>query len=94
MSKAKAKTELIKASLKLFGHFYHSQGKTVEEVLTKLKPPIAKGFGILILEKGDKRREKIIRANIINGVFGQRSPTMKSIALKNITTLFEDFNRE
>lgn len=85
-------TPTIKASLTLFGKVYKSSGKTVEEVIDKLNPPVAKGVGVLRLEKGELVREKILNGRIINGTFGQRSPTMRNLAIKNITTLFNDFN--
>ncbi len=82
----------IKASLKLLGKFYNSEGKTVEEAITKLNPPVAKGMGILTMEKGNLKREKILNGRVINGVFGERSPTFKAIAMKNIISLFGEFN--
>ena len=85
------KTVQIKATLHLLGKKYESKGKTVEEVISKLAPPVAKGVGILVLERGERKREKILNGRIINGIFGERSPTFKAIAMKNITTLFEDF---
>lgn len=83
---------MIKATLTLLGKTYEAEGKTVEEVISKLNPPIAKGVGILMLEKGELKREKILNGRTINGIFGERSPTFKAIFLKNITTLFADFN--
>ena len=83
----------IKATIRILGKTYESKGKTVEEVITKLNPPIAKGVGILVLEKGDLKREKILNPRTINNVFGQASPTMKTIAVRSITILFEDFDK-
>ena len=83
---------MIKATITLVGKKYESKGKTVEEVISKLNPPIAKGVGVLMLEKGELKREKILNGRTINGIFGERSPTFKAISMKNITILFEDFN--
>lgn len=90
--KQKIKIIPIKISLKLLGKFYKAEGKTVEDVINKLKPPVAKGIGILTMEKGNLKREKILNGRIINNVFGERSPTFRAIAMKNIINLFEDFN--
>lgn len=89
----KKKTETIKVSLTLLGRVYKATGKTVEEAITKLDPPIAKTVGILVLEKGDLYRERIINVRTVNGIFGKSSPIMKSLAIKNIITMFNDFNK-
>lgn len=86
-------THQIKVTLHNLGKIYESKGKTVEEAITNLNPPIAKGHGVLVLEKGDKRKERILNARIINGVFGVASPIIKSIHIKNIVNLFNDFDK-
>lgn len=88
----KPKKPTIKVTLKVLGKFYNSQGKTVEEALTKLDIPMVRGVGVLALEKGEKKRERILGARLLNGIFGQASPSLKAIAVKNIGTMFEDFN--
>ena len=82
----------IKATLKLLSQYYTAEGKTVAETLNKLQPGIAKTMGVLTLEKGDLKRERIIQPGIVMGLWGKRSPTMQLVAMKNITALFSDFD--
>lgn len=88
----KKKVAKIKATLKLLGRYYTAEGKTVEETLNKIKAPVAKTLGILTLEKGDLKKEKIIPPRLVMGVFGKQGRTIKDMAMKNITILFNDFN--
>jgi len=87
------KKPLIKAQIKLMGRYYTAEGKTVEEVLSKLEPPIAKTVGVLTLKKGELERIRVIPPKMIANMWGHRSPTMKNIAIKNFTLLFSDFNK-
>jgi len=89
MTKTKQK---IKATLKILSRVYKADGKTVEEVITNLEPPIAKTIGILTLEKGKRKKERIINPRMVMGLWGKQSPTMKNIAMKNLINLFGDFN--
>jgi len=86
------KTTKIKATLKLLGRYYEAEGKTLEETLLKLNPPVAKTLGILTLEKGKLKREKIIQPRLVMGLWGKQSQTMKDGAMKNFNLLFSDFN--
>jgi len=83
----------IQATLTTLGKTYTSKGKTVEEAIMTLEPPMTKSHGVLVLEKGDKRKERILNARVINNIFGAGSPTTKNIAIKNITSLFNDFDK-
>jgi hypothetical protein len=82
----------IKATLKVLGKYYKAEGKTLEETLTKLKPPVAKSVGILLLEKGKLKREKILQPFTVLGLWGKTGKTRQDIALKNIKLLFSDFD--
>ena len=84
---------MIKTSLKVMGKTYTSKGNTVEKALSSLKTPFAKGMGILTLEKGDLKRDKVLNMKMVNGVFGQANPAMKELAMRNIISLFEDFDK-
>jgi hypothetical protein len=90
MTKSKATTPKVKAKIKLLGRYYESEGKTVEEALHSLKIPVAKGVGVLTVSKGENSRTKVITGQIISNFFGNRSPQMKSIALKGIIQFFSD----
>lgn len=92
MKKKITKKPIIKAILTILGRTYEAEGKTVKEVIAKLNPSIAKGMGVLRLEKGKLVREKVLDGRIINGTFGERSPMTKEINVKNIINLFSDFD--
>lgn len=87
------KTIKIKATLKLLSRYYTAEGKTVEEVIKKLKPPVAKTLGVLTLEKGTMKKERIIQPRIVMGLWGKCGQTMQDIAMKNIIMLFSNFNK-
>lgn len=83
--------ETIKATLKVLSREYTANGKTVEETLLKLQPPAVRTLGILTLEKGKLKREKIIQPRLVFGCWGKQSQTTKNVAMKNIKILFSDF---
>lgn len=80
----------IKSSLKVSGRTCVAEGQTIQEAITNLKPEIAKGTGILTLEKGSVRKEKIIPHNLVMRLFGKNvSRLNQEIALKNVMLMFE-----
>ena len=85
------KKPLIKATLIVLGRKNTAQGKSVREVLMKLKPVVAKGRGVLVLERGKQKRERILSRVVVNGVFGATTPTLKEIRLRGIENMFSDF---
>ena len=79
---------MYKLTLKSLGRTYKSEGKTLEDALNKLQiSGGAKVTSVLVVERGDRKVEKIINGNYAQKLFGQASPTMRSIALKKITEL-------
>ena len=86
----KQKPLFYKATLKLLGKTYESQGQTVDEVLNGFQVGgWAKGAGVLTIEKNGIIREKIIAGNHIRNLFGMTSGTMRTVSLKWIKSLFE-----
>ena len=78
-----------KATLKILGRIYTSEGATVDEVLDGFKTQSwIKGAGVLIVEKDGVKKEKIIAGNHIRNVFGMASGTMRAVSLKWIKQLF------
>ena len=78
-----------RATLKVLGHVYESQGNTIDEVLNNFKPEgWIKGAGVLIVEKDGIIREKIIAGNHIRNLFGMASGTLRSVSLKWVRSLF------
>ena len=88
MKKTIKKNE-INASLKVMGRVYTAKGKTIEEAITNLKPEMARSVGVLILERGEIRKEKILKSVMVTGLFGKVSRIRKEIALKGVLTLFD-----
>lgn len=85
----KALGKTYKATLKVLGHTYKSQGNTPEEVLNGFKTPNwIKGAGVLSIEKNGIIKEKIIAGNHITHIFGMASGTMREISLKWVKQLF------
>ena len=80
---------MIKIKLKNLGRIYESEGETPLDALSKLEVRNLKGLGVLTVIDGDKERVKILKASILAGLFGQGSPTRKSIALKQFSILFD-----
>ena len=88
MIKTTKKVE-YKASLKIVGIWTYSKGKTTLEAIENLKPLVIKGVGVLILEKGDKKQEKILSVLDMMGLWGELGPTHKTIALKRVMPRFD-----
>lgn len=81
---------LIKASLKVLGRIYESEGNTIDEVLNNFKTDNwVKGAGVLSVTKDGITKEKIISGNHIRNIFGMASGTMKEVSLKWVRSLFE-----
>lgn len=73
---------MYKASLKIAGSWFRGEGETLLDAVMAVKAPIAKGMGILVLEKGDIKKEKILSRFVTANLFGPSSPTNRQIALK------------
>lgn len=77
------------ASIKIFGKVFKSTGSTVKEALLNFKD-VGKVGGICVLsmQKGDIKRDKILNSRQLFGLF-QGSPTIREIALKRVSLLFD-----
>lgn len=77
-----------KASIKVLGKIYTSEGGTGPEALSSLKVGnVAKGMSILTLSNGTLTKEKVLPSNATSRLFSPSRLT-REIALKNITILF------
>mgnify|MGYP001574120598 CR=1 FL=1 len=80
----------IKSSLKIMGRVCVAEGLTIQEAITNLRPEVARGVGILTLEKGEVKKEKVINSRIINGLYGKFvSRVGRELALKHILMFFD-----
>ena len=80
--------EPYKLTLKSLGRVYKSEGATLKEALAGIKVMgNAKAVSVLIVEKGDRRIEKVIYPLMAHRYFSNGGPTMKTYALNKITEL-------
>ena len=80
----------IKASLKAMGKTCTAEGQTAQEAILNLKPEVLKGTGILTLERGEVKKEKIINSRIINNLYGKYVGRVhREIALKHALMYFD-----
>jgi hypothetical protein len=80
---------MIKTSLKILGKTFTSEGETIEKAIAGLNAGIYKGLGVLTLEKGDIKKEKIIPMRNIAGITGKLGKTQQDISIKKISVFFD-----
>lgn len=75
----------VKITLKCLGRVFKSEGRTVDEAVEKIKiSGGARATSVILVEKGDNKKEKILSGSLTNGLFGQGSPSIRAIHLKSI----------
>lgn len=85
--KAKVDNSSYKATVKILGKFYKAEGGSVAEAISNLKPGNVRGLGVLTIEHGDKKVERILPPFTTNRLFNF-SGTTRAIMLKNVTMRF------
>ena len=79
---------IIKLTLKSLGRVFKSEAPTFEEAVDKIKiSGGARATSVIKVEKDGKEIVRILNARQTNGLFGQGSPTMKSIHLQGVRKL-------
>ena len=78
---------MITAKLTVLGKKYTSEGATLDEALRGLKPGGVAMKGILEVDNGTSKRERILAHGMLKRLF-HLSPTMREMALKQVTLLF------
>ncbi len=79
-------------SFKVFGKTYTSKGETLKEAVEALDyTGKVAGISIFTVARGEVKKERIMNPVIANRLFSQ-SRIMREIAIKNILTLFDNFN--
>lgn len=76
-----------KATLKLMGREYKSTGDSVIECLNNLNPGFCKSKSVLVIEKGDEKKERILGVLQTSRLFGQ-SFGVREIQTKQTALLF------
>lgn len=87
-TKKAIETMPYKASIKVLGKVYKSEGETVSEALNKLTPQNCKGVGILSVEHGKNKKEKVLVSVQMSRLFNSHG-LIKEVATKNVALLFE-----
>ena len=82
---------LIKSSIKIAGQWTKAEGATVAEAIDNLHPVVYKGVAVLVLEQEERKKERILRRDIVFKLFGPVSGLSKEIARKGTIQLFEGF---
>ncbi len=77
-----------KATVKVMGKTYEAVGETISEAISGLKPKNCKGKSILIVERGEVRKERIFMPSVTYRLFNTIGLS-KELALKNASTLFQ-----
>lgn len=71
----------------IMGKKYVGKGKTVAEAIGKIDAGNVKGKCVLVIEKGDYRKERILQPIPAYRLFNSMGMT-REVALKNISILF------
>ena len=76
-----------KVTLTMMGKKYNATGDSVADAVSKIKPNNVKAKGILTIEHGENKREKILMPHIAHRLFNSVGLN-REVAMKNITILF------
>ena len=79
---------MIKISVKNQGKIWTSDGKNLEEAITNLKIPNAKGMSVWKVDADGEIREKIVAPSVTYRLFNTHGIT-RDVALKQFKLLFE-----
>lgn len=76
------------ATIEVVGKTFTSDGSSVVEAIRGLKPGNVKGAAVLTISNGETTRERILPRVVVQRLFNL-SPTMREMALKNVSLLFD-----
>ena len=77
--------EPCKITIKCLGRVFKSEGITFDDAVNKIKISNgARALSVITITDGKTKKTKILNARHTNGLFGQGSPTMKSIHIKSV----------
>lgn len=86
VKKSQPKNEYT-TTLNVLGKTYTAKGKTIAEALLNLKPGIVRGRGILTVQLGDLKKERVLMPMVAYRLFSSRGMTQE-VAIKNASMLF------
>lgn len=86
--KIKTLSKKYLATIKVLGRTYKSEGLTISEAISNLKPTNCKGRGILTISNGEISKDRILMPSITYRLFNTVGMS-KEIAIKNASLLFQ-----
>jgi len=75
------------ASIKIFGKTFTAQGATASEAIGNIQAGKVHGRGILTIEKGNYKKDRVLMPQIVFRLFNSHGLT-REVALKNASMLF------
>lgn len=76
------------ATLKVMAQTCTAEGDTAKDAIFNLKPKNAKGKGILTVQHGDEKRERVLMPIITSRLFNTVGLN-REVAMKNIAIMFD-----
>ena len=83
---------MFNASIKVLGKIYKSHGETVYEALKNLQAPRTREKSILVVWSNKWKKERILNMFQTSRLF-HPSATIREVALKNVSLLFDSKGR-
>jgi len=84
----KKKEDSYKATIKVMGKSYEASGSDVSSALLGLKPLNCKGKGILTIQHGEVKKERVLMPMVLFRLFNTKGLT-NEIAVKQAAMLFQ-----
>lgn len=79
---------IYKITVKIFNKLFTSEGKTLEEALSKLNVKNAKGLSVWSVERDGKITQKVVQSAMTFRLFNSRGIS-RDVALKNFNLMFK-----
>lgn len=80
--------DTYKATIIVLGRKFEAKGVSVLDAINKLKPGNCKGKGILVVEHGDVKKEKVLMPLVTFRLFNSAGMT-REVAVKQVSSLFQ-----
>lgn len=77
-----------RATLTILGRKFQGVGETAQDSIAAIEPGNVRGKGVLIVEHGDAKQERILPPAIVFRAFGPAKGLTREISLKQIAQRF------
>lgn len=90
MAKKKAKATVCdyRATLVIYGKRFEGIGDSIQGAIAAIEPGNVRGKGVLIVEHGEQKQERVFPPTILFRVFGPARGISREIALKQAAQRF------